>query len=91
MTGTRDNLSGMRKSEITCPECGADYCRIELTSRPGTHGEFRCLTCDHVIEVFDSSTHVVLRLDVQPGHYVRAGRAASVGGPWSGPAQAITR
>jgi hypothetical protein len=68
----------MRKSDVTCPECGADYCRIELTLRPGTHGEFRCLACDHLIEVFDGSAHVALRLSVQPGNFARAAKAASV-------------
>jgi predicted Zn finger-like uncharacterized protein len=81
MTGIRGNFSGMRKSDVTCPECGADYCRIELTSRPGTNGEFRCLTCDHVIEVFDGSTLVALRLTARPGNDIRARKAASVGGP----------
>jgi len=66
MRDARGNVAAMRKSDVTCPECGAGYRRIELTSRPGTHGEFRCLTCDHVIEVFNGSTEVVLRLTVQP-------------------------
>jgi predicted Zn finger-like uncharacterized protein len=56
----------MRKSDVTCPECGAGYRRVELTSRPGTQGEFRCLTCDHVLEVFDGSAEVALRLTIQP-------------------------
>jgi predicted Zn finger-like uncharacterized protein len=56
----------MRKSDVTCPECSAGYRRIELTSMPGSQGEFRCSTCDHVIEVFDGSAQVALRLTVQP-------------------------
>ncbi len=56
----------MRKSDVTCSECGAGYRRIELTSRSGTQGEFRCLTCDHVLEVFDGSAEVALRLTIQP-------------------------
>jgi predicted Zn finger-like uncharacterized protein len=56
----------MRKSDVTCPECHAGYRRIELSSRPGTKGEFRCRWCDHVLEVFDGSTEVALRLTVQP-------------------------
>ena len=42
------------------------YRRIELTSRAGTKGEFRCLLCDHLLEDFDGKTEVVLRLTVQP-------------------------
>jgi hypothetical protein len=32
----------------------------------GTMGEFRCLLCDYVLEVFDGATEVALRLTVQP-------------------------
>jgi transposase-like protein len=56
----------MRKSDVTCPKCHAGYRRIELASRPGGRGEFRCLLCDQVLEVFDGSTEVALRLTVQP-------------------------
>jgi transposase-like protein len=56
----------MRKSDVTCPECSAGYRRVELTSKPGTKGEFHCLVCGHLLEVFDGSTEVALRLTVQP-------------------------
>ena len=56
----------MRKSDVTCPDCRAGYRRIELMTRTGTRGEFRCLTCDHLLEVFDGSHEVALRLTVQP-------------------------
>jgi transposase-like protein len=56
----------MRKSDVTCPECGAGYRRIELISVRGTSGEYRCLACDRVIEIFDGSTQIALRLTVQP-------------------------
>jgi rubredoxin len=56
----------MRKSDVTCPECKAGYRRIELVSRLGTKGEFRCLLCDYVLEVFDGLTEVAIRLTVQP-------------------------
>lgn len=56
----------MKKSDIICPECGAGYRRIELASRKGSKGEFRCLHCDQVLEVFDGSTQVAIRLTVQP-------------------------
>jgi len=36
-------VSSMKKSDVTCPECCAGYRRIELISRPGDGGEFRCL------------------------------------------------
>jgi len=55
----------MRKSDVTCPVCQAGYRRIELTSKPGGRGEFRCLICG-VLEVLDGSTEVALRLTVQP-------------------------
>jgi hypothetical protein len=56
----------MKKSDVTCSQCQAGYRRIELQSKPGTHGEFRCLTCDHLLETFDGSANVALRLTVQP-------------------------
>ena len=40
--------------------------RIELVSKKGTMGEFRCRWCDHVLEVFNGSTEVAIRLTVQP-------------------------
>jgi transposase-like protein len=55
-----------RKSDVVCPECGSGYRRIELSTRKGTIGEFRCLLCDHLIEVFDGSAEVAIRLTVQP-------------------------
>lgn len=56
----------MRKSDITCPGCNAGYRRIELTTRPGIKGEYRCLLCDQLLEVFDGSTEIAIRLTVQP-------------------------
>jgi len=56
----------MKKSDLTCPTCHAGYRRIELSSRPGTKGEFRCLLCNEVLEKLDGSTDVAIRLTVQP-------------------------
>jgi len=56
----------MRKSDVTCPKCNAGFRRIELVSKKGTKGEFRCLICNHLIEVFDGLTEVALRLAVPP-------------------------
>jgi predicted Zn finger-like uncharacterized protein len=55
----------MRKSDVICPQCKAGYRRIELAIRPGARGEFRCLTCNHLLEIFDGSHEVVMRLTVQ--------------------------
>jgi transposase-like protein len=56
----------MRKSDVTCPQCSAGYRRVELTSKKGVKGEFHCLVCDHLLEVFDGSTKIAIRLTVQP-------------------------
>jgi transposase-like protein len=56
----------MKKSDIICPKCNAGYRRIELVSKGGPGGEYRCLLCDHLLEVFDGSTDVAIRLTVQP-------------------------
>jgi predicted Zn finger-like uncharacterized protein len=60
------HIRGMKKGDIICPECHASYRRIELASRPGPKGEFRCLLCNHLLEVFDGSTEIAIRLTVQP-------------------------
>lgn len=56
----------MIKSDVMCPECSAGYRRIELTTKRGTKGEFRCSVCNHLLEVFDGTKDVALRLTVQP-------------------------
>jgi hypothetical protein len=56
----------MKKSDITCPNCHAGYRRIELTTRPGVKGEYRCLLRDQLLEIFDGSTEIAIRLTVQP-------------------------
>jgi hypothetical protein len=60
--------SEMRKSDVTCPKCNAGYRRVELMSRAGKTGEFRCLACNHLLEVFDGSHEVAIRLTVQPAN-----------------------
>jgi transposase-like protein len=56
----------MRQSNVTCPKCHGVYRRVELVSRKGSKGEFHCTSCDQVLEVFDGSTYVAIRLTVQP-------------------------
>jgi transposase-like protein len=56
----------MIKGDVTCPECGAGFRRIELLSRQGSKGEIRCPTCDGILEVLDGSRLVAYRLTVQP-------------------------
>jgi hypothetical protein len=56
----------MKKSDVTCSECNAGYRRVELVSKKGTKGEFRCMVCNHLLEVFDGSTEIAIRLTVQP-------------------------
>jgi hypothetical protein len=57
----------MRISDIICPKCGAGYRRIELMTRPaGAERELRCIACNHLLEVFDGTHEVAIRLTVQP-------------------------
>jgi predicted Zn finger-like uncharacterized protein len=63
----------MRKSDITCPKCKAGYRRIELATGPGKRGEFRCLVCNHLLELFDGSHEVAIRLTVQPRRKLNIG------------------
>jgi predicted Zn finger-like uncharacterized protein len=56
----------MRFSELTCPECGAGFRRLELDTLRGDKGEYRCPVCDHALETFDGSKLVAYRLTIQP-------------------------
>jgi transposase-like protein len=56
----------MKKSDVICPKCNAGYRRLELVSGSGTKGQFNCLVCNRVLEVFDGSSEIALRLTVQP-------------------------
>ena len=56
----------MRESEVTCLKCHSGYRRIELVSRKGWKGEFHCVSCDQVLEVFDGSPYAAIRLTVRP-------------------------
>ena len=56
----------MKKGDVICPECNAGFRRIELASRRGSPGEFRCPLCNHVLEVSDGSTEIAYRLTVAP-------------------------
>jgi transcription initiation factor IIE alpha subunit len=62
----RAHILAMRKSDIICPKCHAGYRRVELATGKGTTGEFRCLICDEVLEVFDGSKEIAIRLTIQP-------------------------
>ncbi len=61
-----DSFPTLRKSDVICPKCHAGYRRIELMFKLGESGEFRCLTCNYLLEVFDGSREVAMRLTVQP-------------------------
>jgi predicted Zn finger-like uncharacterized protein len=60
------HIPAMRKSDVQCPKCWAGYRRIEVNSMKGQRGEYRCLTCNQVLETFTGQTYVAYRLTVQP-------------------------
>jgi predicted Zn finger-like uncharacterized protein len=62
----------VKKSDVVCPECGAGFRRIELSSRPGTKGEYRCPPCSTLLEVFDGDNLVTYRLTIVPPKYLQA-------------------
>jgi hypothetical protein len=64
-----DSVLLHEKSDVICPGCSAGYRRIELSTRPGKQGEFRCRVCNHLLELFDGSHEVAFRLTVQPAKY----------------------
>jgi transposase-like protein len=56
----------MRRGDVICPQCKAGFRRIELASRKGVAGEYRCPLCQYLLEVFDGSTDIAYRLTVAP-------------------------
>ena len=48
----------MMKSDVQCVDCGAAYRRIELISKRGKEGQYRCLVCGRVLETFDGNHEV---------------------------------
>jgi hypothetical protein len=65
----------MRQSDVVGPKCQAGYRRIELMSHKGRKGEYHCAICDHVLEIFDGSTYIAIRLTVQPEKFQRGADA----------------
>jgi transposase-like protein len=55
----------MIKSDVTCPECGAGFRRIELSVQHGSKGEYRCPACNTLLERFEGDKLVAYRLTVQ--------------------------
>jgi ssDNA-binding Zn-finger/Zn-ribbon topoisomerase 1 len=56
----------MTKTDVICPKCHAGFRRIELSSRRGTSGEYRCPICNQALEAFDGSQEIAYRLTVTP-------------------------
>jgi len=53
-------------TEVMCSECKPGFCRVELWSSGGKKGEFHCLVCDQVLEVFNGTKLIAYRLTVRP-------------------------
>ncbi|EHR01128.1 hypothetical protein Bra471DRAFT_01822 [Bradyrhizobium sp. WSM471] len=53
----------MRKSDVTCSECGAGFLRLELASERGTEGRYYCPACGNLVEAFGAAHLVVYRFD----------------------------
>jgi hypothetical protein len=64
----------MKKGSATCTKCGAAFRRLELSSQPGSKGEYRCPACHNIIEVLDGSNLVVYRPNIQPKPRRRAAK-----------------
>ena len=63
----------MRKTDITCSECGAGFRRVELSSRRGIKGEYHCPICGRNLEAFDGSTQIVYRLTDASTRHLKSG------------------
>ncbi|WP_128945131.1 hypothetical protein [Bradyrhizobium zhanjiangense] len=56
----------MKKSDLTCSDCGAGFRRLELTSERGIQGNYHCPACGTLIEELGAAHLVLYRLTVQP-------------------------
>ncbi|MEZ2145864.1 hypothetical protein AAE026_26770 [Bradyrhizobium sp. DN5] len=56
----------MKKTDVTCSECGAGFRRIELETQRGSKGEYHCPACGELLEKFDGNALVAYRLTIQP-------------------------
>lgn len=56
----------MKTSDVTCPQCGAGFRRLELTSERGLQGKYYCPACGTLIEELGTAQLVLYRLTVQP-------------------------
>lgn len=56
----------MNKMDVTCPGCGAGFRRLELSSQPGSKGEYHCPACDTTLEKLDAEHLIIYRLTIQP-------------------------
>jgi hypothetical protein len=57
----------MKKCDVVCPECGAGFRRLELTSLPSAGGEYPCPGCSRVLETFNGrDAFVAYRLTIEP-------------------------
>ena len=56
----------MKKGHVTCPECGAGFKRMELSSRRGAKGEYHCPVCSTLLEALDGKNLLEYRLTIQP-------------------------
>jgi hypothetical protein len=59
-------IEGMMKGDAICPNCNAGFRRIELLTRRGVKGEYRCPICDQLLETFNGSREIAYRLTVMP-------------------------
>jgi hypothetical protein len=42
------------------------YRRIQLDSKPGKAGQYRCMVCNRLLETFDGTREIAYRLTVNP-------------------------
>jgi hypothetical protein len=61
----RDKVFRARRRTFAGQE-SAGYRRIEIASVKGAKGEYRCQVCGYLLEIFDGTFEVLIRLTVPP-------------------------
>jgi hypothetical protein len=57
----------MKKTDVTCSECGAGFVRVEIDATANApQGAYHCSACGHLLEQFLDGKIVAYRMTVRP-------------------------
>jgi hypothetical protein len=67
--GRTSRKGEMKKTDVTCSECGAGFVRIEIdAATDGSQGVYHCSACGHLLEQVLDGKLVAYRMTVRPNN-----------------------